>query len=85
VADGVSTLTGFVDLNEFMVPVVDLPLSGAFTASASGVLTGTITGVDSVSAVTADNFTYYVADGTEVVAIQNDADQLSLGYFELQQ
>jgi hypothetical protein len=85
VADGVSTLTGFVDLNEFMVPVVNLPLSGAFTASASGVFTGTITGVDSVSAVTADNFTYYVADGTEVVAIQNDADQLSLGYFELQQ
>jgi hypothetical protein len=85
VADGVDTLTGFVDLNEFMVPVVNLPLSGAFTASASGVFTGTITGVDSVSAVTADNFTYYVVDGTEVVAIQNDADQLSLGYFELQQ
>jgi len=85
VADGVGTLTGFVDLNKFMVPVVNLPLSGAFTASASGVFTGTITGVDSVSAATADHFTYYVVDGTEVVAIQNDADQLSLGYFELQQ
>lgn len=85
VADGVGTLTGFVDLNEFMVPVVNLPLSGAFTAQDSGVFTGTITGVDSVSAVTADTFTYYVVDGTEVVAIQNDADQLSLGYFVLQQ
>ena len=85
VADGVGTLTGFLDLNKFMVPAVNLPLSGAFTADASGVFTGSITGVDSVSAATADQFTYYVVDGTKVVAIQNDADQLSLGYFELQQ
>jgi hypothetical protein len=84
-ADGIGSLSGFIDLNEFLVPVSDLPLSGTFAAGANGVFTGSITGIDSTAVATADNFTYYLVDTTRVVAIENDTDQLTLGYFVLQQ
>jgi hypothetical protein len=85
-ADGSSVLAGFIDLNEGTTsvysPVPDLTLSPAsFSTTASGVFTGTIT--DPVSAAT-DNFTFYLVDTTKVVAIENDTNQLTLGYFEVQ-
>jgi hypothetical protein len=87
--DGVGTitanggsLTGFLDVNESGIPASDLALSGTFAiGSTNGLLTGTIT--DPVSGIS-DTFTYYIVDTTKVVAIENDANQLTLGFFELQ-
>jgi hypothetical protein len=82
-ADGVATLTGFVDLNE-LHPTTDVLLTGTFAANPNGVFTGTISGISSIDAPS-DNFTYYLVDTTQVLAIETDTDQLTLGYFELQQ
>ena len=94
-ADGVETLTGFVDLNWFSgseftgitvatVPTPNLTVSGAFTAAANGVFTGTVTGLDVATSANTDAFTYFVIDTTKVLAIETDPYQLTLGYFELQ-
>jgi hypothetical protein len=87
VADGIGAFAGFVDLNNGIPPTPDVPLTGTFTANASGIFTGTITGIDSVSTTNPDNFTYYLVDGTKAVAIETDTtpNQLTLGYFLLQQ
>jgi hypothetical protein len=94
-ADGVGTLTGFVDLNWFggitfgwspayTVPTPDLPVTGAFSAASSGVFTGTITGLDVATSTNQDAFTYYLIDTTRVLAIETDPNQMTLGYFEQQ-
>lgn len=81
-ADGVGTFAGFLDVNKTFVPASNLALSGTFAAgSTNGVLTGTITGP---VLTTPQTFTYYVADPTLIVAIENDNVQLTLGYFESQ-
>ena len=64
-------------------------MTGAFTANANGVFTGTITGIDTVNAATADKFTFYLigaASGASVsvIGIENDTEQLTLATFELQ-
>lgn len=81
--------THTIDQNVMTPPATPTPglsVSGASTAFAAGVLTGTITGldIDSQNANT-DNFSYYIVDATKVVAIETDANQLMLIYFELQQ
>jgi hypothetical protein len=80
--NGTGTLTGFVDFGD---TAPDFGLSGSFTAGANGVFTGTLTGLDAVSTTTANNFTFYLVDGTRIVAIETDSTQLTLGYLELQQ
>lgn len=85
-ADGVSTLTGTVDLNYFSVSqTAALPVSGTFTASANGAFTGTITGLDVTTATSADVFSYYLIDTTKLFAIETDTNQLNLGFFTLEQ
>ena len=90
-ADGVGTLnTGAADLNwmnnsRVLTQFPDLPVSGTFTAAASGVFTGTITGLDVTTATNSNAFTYYMIDTTRAVAIETDPNQLTLGYFQLQQ
>jgi hypothetical protein len=86
-ADGMSAFTGTVDLNWLFHTgaVQDLTVSGAFTANANGVFTGTITGLDVNSPTNNDAFTYYIIDTTKVVAIETDSNQLTLVYFEIQQ
>ena len=67
-------------------PTPGLSLSGALTPFANGVLTGTITGLDIDSQnANSDNFTYYIVDATKLLAIETDAQQLTLVDFELQQ
>jgi hypothetical protein len=88
-ADGVGTLTGAgtIDQNFLTPPAAPLPgltVSGAFTANSSGVFTGTITGLDIDTATNGDAFTYYIVDTTRVLAIETDANQLSIVSFELQ-
>ena len=95
-ADGTSSLTGFLDLNGILgTPLTPTPgtaggVTGTFTANANGVFTGTITGIDTVSATTADKFTFYLIGAPSgasvgVIGIENDDEQLTLGTFELQQ
>jgi hypothetical protein len=84
VADGVSALTGFIDFNNNVPPTPDVSITGNFAANASGVFTGTVSGISSTG-LASDNFTYYLVDGTKAVAIETDTDQLTLGYFLLQQ
>jgi hypothetical protein len=96
-ADGVGTLAGFFDLNWLSgdpdqgvlitaaVPTPDLTVSGAFIATANGTFTGTITGLQVPMSTNQDAFTYFLIDTTRVLSIETDPNQLTLGYFELQQ
>jgi hypothetical protein len=85
-ADGVSALNGTVDLNLLLgAQTSAVPLTDGFsTVDPSGFLTGTVTGLDTSFGST-DAFSYYLVDTTKAVAIQSDPNQLTLGYFELQQ
>ncbi len=94
-ADGIGTFTGAVDLNWFFTDLFpDLSVSGTFTAAANGVFSSAtaagsgITGLDLTSCPTGctdDAFAYYVIDPTRIVAIETDPNQLTLGFFRLQQ
>ena len=75
----------FMTTTPLATPTPGLSVSGAFTPFASGIFTGTITGLDIDSSANVDNFTYYVVDKTRVLAIETDTNQLTLIYFELQQ
>lgn len=81
-ADGTSAITGTMDFNMApLTPTAGLALAGTFaipSSSPNGVWTGTIT--DPVSAGT-DNVTYYIIDTTQGVVIENDTNQLTLGYY----
>lgn len=84
-SDGVAVLTGTFDQNLlFGAQTPAIPLTDGYTADPSGIFTGTLTGLD-ISFGSQDNFAYYLVDPTKVVAIQTDPNQLTLGYFELQQ
>jgi len=85
-ADGVGVLTGVADLNPvFGTLTMDVALAGTFTADGSGVFSDGMTGLDVATASNADTFTYYVIDTTRAVAIETDPNQMTLGYFQLQQ
>ena len=85
-ADGMGILAGFIDLNG-VSPTPDVTLSGNFVAGTNGVFTGSITGLDSADIANPDNFTFYIGDSNNIIAIQTDANpnQLTLGYLELHQ
>jgi hypothetical protein len=100
VADGNSTLAGTTDLNWLgntagnITPAQDAAVSGTFTPSPNGAFTGTITGLDvsdctafnsGGSGCTQDAFSYYLIDTTKVFFIETDTNQLTLGFFTLQQ
>jgi hypothetical protein len=81
-----SSLAGTVDLNNFSVAqTADLSVSGTFTANANGAFTGTITGLDVTTATNADVFVYYLIDTTKLFAIETDTNQITLGFFTLDQ
>jgi hypothetical protein len=87
-ADGVSGLAGTVDLNFMVPPGTQAPgvsISGAFTANATGVFTGTVAGLDIDTPANNDAFTFYMVDTTKAVAIETDPNQLTLIRFGLQQ
>ncbi|MGD0415294.1 MAG: hypothetical protein ABSA80_08085 [Terriglobales bacterium] len=96
-ADGVGTFAGFVDINWFGLTAADATVTGTFvttgTAASNGIFSGgTITGLDVTSCTTfggagctADVFNYYLIDATgDNIAIETDANQLTLGYFAQQ-
>lgn len=71
--------TGFTDYNLFTSLNTNIGLSGTSSGS-NGLLTGTILGLDPAN--TTDNFTYYVIDANRVVAIQDDTNQLTIGFMQ---
>ncbi len=85
-ADGVGALTGTVDLNSLAVGGnTGLPVTGAFAANTNGAFTGTITGLDIATSTNQDVFSYYVVDTTKLFVIETDSNQLTSGFFALQQ
>ncbi len=86
-SDGTSALAGAVSLNSFSVGAnAGLAVSGAFASNPTGAFAGTITGLDVTNGSSQqDAFSYYVADSTKIFAIETDANQLTLGFFALEQ
>lgn len=80
-ADGVGSLTGFLDVNETFTSATLVPNS---PFSDSFVTTGTPNGLFSLG-TTPPLLTMYLVDNTQGVVIQNDNAQLTLGFFALKQ
>jgi hypothetical protein len=82
---GSLTATHTIDQNYGSPPAqtTGLSASGTFTAFASGVLTGTITGLDVTQNANTLTFAYYVVDTTRVIAIETDTSQWTLMNLEL--
>jgi hypothetical protein len=86
------TFSGTVDLNwlNSTGPTYpDLSVSGTLStangAAANGVFTGTIAGLDVTTKSNSDVFSFYLIDSTgDFIAIETDANQLTLGYFNQQ-
>jgi hypothetical protein len=82
-----ATFSGTADLNWLNnATYPDLTLSGTLStangATANGVFTGTITGLDVSTKTNSDAFTFYLIDSTgDFIAIETDNNQLTLGYF----
>ena len=85
-ADGAGSFAGYADMNGASASP-GITLSGTFSSNADGVFMGTITGLDTANISNIDNFTYYLVDSTKAFAIETDSkpNQVTLGYFELQQ
>lgn len=84
-ADGVSAFVGSADFNWLLNsgPTSNLGVTGTFTAASSGAFTGTINGLD-VNGST-DTFVYYMVDTTIAFVLETDTNQLTYGFFSLEQ
>jgi hypothetical protein len=73
---GTDSLTGFADSNTSS----DFGVSGSFIDQSSGVLTGSITGLNPTNSSTEDPFALYVIDSNRAVAIETDRNLTTLLY-----
>jgi hypothetical protein len=83
------TFSGTADLNwrSSSTPATFLALnvSGTFTPAASGVFTGSITGLDVTTPANSGQFTFYLIDSTgDSIAIETDSNQLTLAFLSQQ-
>jgi hypothetical protein len=97
IANGLEAFEGTSDLNWIFSPgptFTDEPVAGSLALTGTGIYAGSISGLDLTtcpvygvgsSACSQDAFTFYLIDSTKAVAIENDINQLTLGFFELQQ
>lgn len=74
--NGTDTVAGFADGGN---GGADFAISGNLAPGASGVFTGTLAGLDPASRTMADNFSLYLVDSTQGIAIETDNTQLTLG------
>ncbi len=72
---GADDLAGFADANGAQA---DFAVGGSFTPAANGVFTGTLTGFNQSAPATTGNFTLYLVDNTQGIAIETDNGQLTL-------
>lgn len=73
------SVKGFADAGD---GGADFALSGSFTPSASGILDGSLAGLDPAARNTVGSVALYQIDLTSAVMIETDAHQLALGYLE---
>jgi hypothetical protein len=73
---GTDSVAGFADNGD---GIYDFAITGSFAPSSSGILEGTLTGLDSTSRSTPGNFTLYLVDQTQGILIETDPNQLTLG------
>ncbi len=78
---GADNVSGFADLGGYAGD--DFAVAGSFTPAANGVISGSVTGFDNASRASANNFTLYLVDGTQAVAIETDNLQLTLARLAL--
>jgi hypothetical protein len=83
------TFSGTADLNwrSSSTPATFLALnvSGTFTPAASGVFSGSITGLDVTTPANSGQFTFYLIDSTgDSIAIETDSNQLTLAFLSQQ-
>lgn len=76
-SNGTDQLEGFVDS---IFGNVDIGVSGSFTDSSNGVLSGTMTGLTPDPPGPANTFCIYLVDSGRAIAIQTDSTHLTLGY-----
>ena len=82
-ANSTSTaVAGFADANS---APADFALAGSFTPASNGVFQGTLGGFSGASPTTANDFTVYLVDSTQALAIETDNSQLILGRLQLVQ
>jgi hypothetical protein len=96
-ANGLEAFEGASDLNWIFSSgptFTNKPVAGSLALTGTGIYAGSISGLDLTTcpvygvgstACSQDAFTFYFVDSTKAVAIENDANQLTLGFFELQQ
>jgi hypothetical protein len=74
-----ATVSGFADLD---TGGPDFAVSGSFTTSTTGILAGTLTGLNQSSRSNADSFSLYLIDSTRAIVIETDPGQLMVGYLQ---
>jgi hypothetical protein len=79
---GTDTLTGFVD---FGSGATDFPATGNATSFSTGIFAGTLAGLNPAASIKPDSFSFYLVDSTQVLIIETDNTQLTLGYLDLLQ
>jgi hypothetical protein len=77
-SDGVSNISGTVDVNYSFAPLSDQALSGNYTANSNGRFTGTLT---AGTVFSADAEAFYIINSTLGLFVETDA-QPALGIFE---
>jgi hypothetical protein len=97
IANGLEAFEGTTDLNWIYSSgptFTDESVDGNMAQTGAGIYGGYIGGLDlstcpvygiGTTGCSQDAFTFYFVDSTKAVAIENDANQLTLGTFELQQ
>jgi hypothetical protein len=78
VSDGVSNISGTVDVNYDFAPLADQSLTGNYTANSNGRFTGTLT---AGSIFNVDAVAFYIINSTLGLFVETDA-QPALGIFE---
>jgi hypothetical protein len=75
-----TSVSGFADLG---TGGPDFALTGSFATSTSGILAGTLMGINPTSATAAEShFSLYLVDSVRAVVIETDSNQLALGYLQ---
>jgi hypothetical protein len=77
-SDGVSSISGTVDVNYNFAPASNQPLSGGYTANSNGRFTGTLT---AGTIFNDDTEAFYIISSTQGLFVETDA-QPALGIFE---
>ncbi len=83
-ASASNNLTGILDENDIALALVTAPLSGAFNADSPATGRGSISVPSINTFIGTLNLEYYVVNGSTVLFIERDTDQVALGAFGLQ-